>query len=80
MAKSARLSVRYAPGPACRQLVALAEQRGTDDNVSAQVIQIEEIEAVGYYRGAPMFHKPAEKAVTGEVEAGSTTRRPVFHA
>ena len=61
---------RYAPGPACRQLVALAEQRGTDDNVSAQVIQIEEIEAVGYYRGAPMFHKPAEKAVTGEVEAG----------
>lgn len=61
---------RYAPGPACRQLVALAEQRGSDDNVSAQVIQIEEIEAVGYYRGVPMFHKPAEKTVTGEVEAG----------
>ncbi len=61
---------RYAPSAACRQLVALAEQRGTDDNVSAQVIQIEEIEAVGYYRGVPMFHKPAEKAVTGEIEAG----------
>ncbi|MGD0059503.1 MAG: protein kinase [Verrucomicrobiia bacterium] len=61
---------RYPPGPACRQLVALAEQRGSDDNVSAQVTQIEEIEAVGYYRGVPMFHKPAEKAVTSEVEAG----------
>jgi serine/threonine protein phosphatase PrpC len=61
---------RYAPGPACRQLVALAEQRGSEDNVSAQVIQIDEIEAVGYYRGVPMYHAPAEKPVTGEVEAG----------
>jgi len=61
---------RYAPGPACRQLVALAEQRGTEDNVSAQVVQIDEIEAVGYYRGVPMYRKPAEKAVTGEVQAG----------
>jgi len=61
---------RFAPAAACRQLVALAEQRGTDDNVSAQVVQIEEIEAVGYYRGVPMFHKPAEKTETGEVEAG----------
>jgi serine/threonine-protein kinase len=61
---------RYAPGPGCRQLVALAEQRGTDDNVSAQVIHIEEIEAVGYYRGVPMYHKAAEKPVSGEIEAG----------
>jgi len=61
---------RYAPAAACRQLVALAEQRGTDDNVSAQVIQIEEIEAVGYYRGVPMLHKTAGKAATGEVDAG----------
>jgi serine/threonine-protein kinase len=61
---------RYASAPACRQLVALAEQRGTEDNVSAQVIQIDEIEAVGYYRGVPMYHAPAEKPVTGEVEAG----------
>ncbi len=61
---------RYAPGPACRQLVALAEQRGSEDNVSVQVIQIEEIEAVGYYRGVPVYRAPAEKPVTGEIEAG----------
>jgi len=61
---------RYAPAPACRQLVALAEQRGSEDNVSAQVIQIDEIEAVGYYRGVPMYRAPAEKPVSGEVEAG----------
>ncbi len=61
---------RYAPAPACRQLIALAEQRGTEDNVSAQVIQIDEIEAVGYYRGVPMYRAPAEKPVTGEIEAG----------
>jgi serine/threonine-protein kinase len=61
---------RYAPGPACRQLVALAEQRGSEDNVSVQVIQIDEIESVGYYRGVPVYHAPVEKPVTGEVEAG----------
>ncbi|HXI82509.1 MAG TPA: protein kinase [Verrucomicrobiae bacterium] len=61
---------RYAPAPACRQLIALAEQRGTEDNVSAQVVQIDEIEAVGYYRGVPMYLAPAEKPVTGEIEAG----------
>ena len=61
---------RYAPGPACRQLVALAEQRGTEDNVSVQVIHIEEVEEVGYYRGVPMYHKSAERAVGSEVEAG----------
>jgi serine/threonine protein phosphatase PrpC len=61
---------RFSPGPACRQLVALAEQRGSEDNVSAQVILIDEIETVGYYRGVPMYHKPAEKAVTGEIAAG----------
>ena len=61
---------RYAPGPACRQLVALAEQRGTDDNVSVQVIQIDDIEAVDYRRGVPTYRKPEEKPVTGEVQAG----------
>jgi serine/threonine-protein kinase len=61
---------RYAPPAACRQLVALAEQRGTDDNVSAQVIQIDEIEAVGYYRGVQMFHKPAEQPATSDFQAG----------
>jgi serine/threonine-protein kinase len=61
---------RYAPGPACRQLVALAEQRGSEDNVSAQVVQIDEIEAVGYYRGVPMYRAPAEKPVSGEFDAG----------
>src|SRR5579859_4440976 len=61
---------RYAPAPACRQLVALAEQRCTEDNVSVQVIQIEEVEAVSYHRGVPTYHKSAEPAVTGEVTAG----------
>jgi serine/threonine protein phosphatase PrpC len=61
---------RYAPGPACRQLVALAEQRGSEDNVSVQVIQIDEVEAVDYHRGVPVYSAPAEKPVTREVEAG----------
>ncbi len=62
---------RYAPPLACRQLVALAEQRGTEDNTSVQVIAIDEVEEVGLYRGAPVYHKPTEQpAASAEVQAG----------
>jgi serine/threonine-protein kinase len=61
---------RYAPEQACRQLVALAEQRGTDDNVSAQVVQVEQVEEVGFYRGVPMYHEPAASASAGDLQAG----------
>ncbi len=46
---------RYSPAQACRQLVALAEQRGTDDNLSVQVLQINDVEKIAYYRGVPMY-------------------------
>jgi len=49
---------RLSPAQACRQLVALAEQRGTDDNLSVQVIQINEVEKFSYYRGVPVYHEP----------------------
>lgn len=61
---------RDTPAQACRQLLALAEQRGTDDNVSVQVIQIEEVEEVAYFRGAPIYRKPADHGPSGEVQPG----------
>jgi len=62
---------RYSPTLACRQLVALAEQRGTEDNTSAQVILIDEVEEVGLYRGVPVYRKPAEApAASTEIQAG----------
>ena len=55
---------RYSPAQACRQLVALAEQRGTDDNLSIQVVQLNDVEKFSYYRGVPMYHE-AEDPTTG---------------
>ena len=63
---------RLSPAQACRQLVALAEQRGTDDNLSVQVIQINDLEELSYYRGAPVYHKPAELPAGYELQPGQT--------
>ncbi len=62
--------IRYTPPLACRQLVALAEQRGTEDNTSVQVIHIDEVEEMGLYRGVPVYHKPAEQTVSVDIQAG----------
>jgi serine/threonine-protein kinase len=63
---------RLSPAQACRQLVALAEQRGTDDNLSVQVLQINEVEELSYYRGAPTYHKPPDLKTGYELQPGQT--------
>jgi serine/threonine-protein kinase len=61
---------RYSPAQACRQLVALAEQRGTDDNVSVQVLQINEVEKVTLYRGVPIYQESADPTTKYELRPG----------
>jgi len=63
---------RCTPAQACRQLVALAEQRGTDDNVSVQVVQVDEVEKVVYFLGSPVYMDPVETSPSGEVQVGQT--------
>jgi len=63
---------RFSPAQACRQLVALAEQRGTDDNLSVQVLQVNDVEELSYYRGAPAYHKPPDLTTGYEVAPGQT--------
>ncbi|HEX9023632.1 MAG TPA: protein kinase [Geobacteraceae bacterium] len=63
---------RLSPAQACRQLVALAEQRGTDDNLSVQVLQINDVEEISYYRGTPMYYKPADPTTGYELQPGQT--------
>jgi serine/threonine-protein kinase len=64
---------RLSPAQACRQLVALAESRGTDDNLSVQVMQVNDIEKMTYYRGLPVYHEPSAQATTGyELRPGHT--------
>jgi serine/threonine protein phosphatase PrpC len=57
------------PTEACRELIQLAERRGTDDNLSVQIIQVERVNTLSYFRGQPVFHE-AEIPMTLEVEAG----------
>ncbi|GFO57000.1 hypothetical protein GMSM_40070 [Geomonas sp. Red276] len=64
---------RLSPAQACRQLVALAENRGTDDNLSIQVLQITDVEKISYYRGLPVYHEPVvEENVGYEIQPGKT--------
>jgi serine/threonine-protein kinase len=57
------------PEEACRQLVALAEKRGTDDNLSIQVVEIQRVEQLMYYRGLPIYYEP-ELPMSHELEVG----------
>jgi serine/threonine-protein kinase len=60
----------YSPDEACQRLVALAEKRQTDDNISVQVIQINEVERVHYYRGTPYYVKDKGTLVSNELQPG----------
>ncbi len=63
---------RYSPAQACRQLVALAEQRGTEDNVSVQILQINDVEKVALYRGVAMYQESADPTTGYELRPGQT--------
>lgn len=70
---------RLSPAQACRQLVALAEQRGTDDNLSIQVLQMNDVEEISYYRGVPTYHKPTTSSATGyDLQPGQTLDNRFF--
>ncbi len=66
----AEIVSRLSPAQACRQLVALAEQRGTDDNLSVQVLQINEVEKVALYRGVAMYQETADPTTKYELRPG----------
>ena len=57
------------PEEACRRLVELAEKRGTDDNLSVQIVHVQRVEQVMYYRGLPIYHEP-ELPMSHELEVG----------
>jgi serine/threonine-protein kinase len=48
---------RQAPEAACRELVQLAERRGTDDNLSIQIIYVDKVSTLSYFRGQPVYHE-----------------------
>jgi serine/threonine-protein kinase len=61
---------RFAPADACERLVQLAEKRGSDDNMSVQVLRIENVQRVGYYRGSVAYYAPLPTSVSNELQVG----------
>ncbi len=57
------------PDEACRRLIELAVRRGTDDNLSVQVIRVKAIEQVAYHRGLPYIVKGTSQ-MSNDVQAG----------
>jgi len=64
------LVCRLPPDEAARQLVALAEKRGAQDNITVQVIRIDRVEAVSNYRGAPIYYEQTQPVAAGEFYPG----------
>jgi serine/threonine-protein kinase len=58
------------PGEACRLLIDTVTRRGGDDNLTIQVIRIESVERVSYYRGLPTYRKVESAIMGNELEVG----------
>ena len=61
---------RRAPPEASEELVRLAEKRGAQDNISVQVVRVESVPRVGYYKGSVAYFAPAPTPVTNEISVG----------
>jgi serine/threonine-protein kinase len=59
------------PDEACKQLVALAEKRGTEDNITVQVVRVDRVEEMMIYRGLPSYREVSQP-MSHEVEVGQT--------
>jgi len=58
----------------CPYLIALAERRGTDDNLSVQVIHVDQLEEAKYYRPLSILAQtlPHSESVINELQPGQT--------
>jgi serine/threonine-protein kinase len=63
-------ALRQTPDEACKHLVEMAIKRGSEDNVTVQIIRIDKVNQVGYYRGAPIYYEESKAAMTGEPQVG----------
>ena len=58
------------PAEACEQLVRLAEKRGSEDNISVQILRVDNVQRVGYYRGSVAYYAPLPTPVSNELQVG----------
>jgi serine/threonine-protein kinase len=65
------LASHYPPPEACRRLIALAEKRQVDDNISLQIIRVDQTDLISYNHGQPVYLNPSTPHVSQELEPGS---------
>ena len=58
------------PDEACKQLTELAVKHGADDNLSVQIVQVDRVEQLSYYRGAPVYQEAPDITMSHEVQIG----------
>ncbi|HET6248194.1 MAG TPA: protein kinase [Tepidisphaeraceae bacterium] len=61
---------RRSPEEACRELIDVVTKRGGDDNLTIQVVRIESVERLSYYRGLPTYRKVESASMGNELEVG----------
>ncbi len=59
------IASHHAPNEACDRLIALAERRGADDNISVQIVRVNSVEMVNYHRGTPIYYPVPNMAPAG---------------
>jgi serine/threonine-protein kinase len=67
------IASHFPPQEACRRLIALAEKRQVDDNISVQIIRVDQTETITYFRGIPLVpqHPSNTSNVSSELEPGN---------
>ena len=60
----------FSPEEACRYLTALAERRQVDDNLSIQVIKVQELDPIAYRKGTPVYQRQDSAGTGAELEPG----------
>ncbi len=64
------IASHYPPEEATQRLVALAEKRKGDDNISVQIVQIQDVERRHFYRGTPYYVKGGAAPASNELGPG----------
>jgi len=64
------ISSHFPPAEACRQLIALAEKRQVDDNISLQIIRVDQTDVITNFRGVKVYRDPTTNNLSNELEAG----------
>ena len=64
------IASHFDPEEAIRKLMALAEKRQVDDNISVQIIRIDDLDLIANFKGQPVYLNELKSNTTSELEPG----------